>query len=493
MQYKNTTKNLSEIGKELGVATILEGSVRREGNRVRINAQLIDVNTDKHLWAETYDRDLDDIFAIQSDVALKIAGALKARLSSEEKESIKKKPTENLEAYDFYLKGRSLFYTYERSQIGEAIEMFKKALSLDSSFSLAYSGLSLGYSQYRNLGWDNDEKWIVLAENAALKAIELNDKSAEAHFALGFVHERRGEFVEMEREMRKVLNLNPNHAHAHDSIGDILHRAKGQLEEALREYKLALTLDPFLLPSFWNSAVVKFKQGKYNDAEKVLLKTLDFSDYRGAKLDLGKVYRFQGKYKRSVEMINSVLSKYPNSINAHTHLCLTYMSFGNLDDARKEADLIHHLSDYPMERKFTYLYLIGLILLEEGNLPEALDSLKSSLMEYREAAQTMDLRISLDEEIITAIAETYLRQNNYQAASEEYNKMIDMPLGWGRYDEHMWAKRHYKLGTIYELTNDVSSAIREYETFLQLWDGADDNIPSIMDAKERLTVLKQGS
>ena len=189
-------------------------------------------------------------------------------------------------------------------------------------------------------------------------------------------------------------------------------------------------------------------------------------------------------------MLNSVLSVYPNSIGAHTYLCLTYTSFGNLDDARKEAEIIHHLSDYPMERKYTYLYLIGMILLEEGNLPEALDSLKSGLRKYREAAQTTNLRISLEEEIITAIAETYLRQNNYQAASEEYNKMIDMPLGWGRYDEHMWAKRHYKLGTIYELTNDVSSAIREHETFLQLWDGADDNIPAIMDAKERLAVLK---
>ena len=493
MQYKNTTKSLREIGKELGVATILEGSVRRGGNRVRIVAQLIDTETDKHLWTGTYDRDLDDIFAIQSDVALKIADALEATLSIEETASIKKKPTDNLEAYDFYLKGRSLFYTYERTQNDEAIGMFKKALSLDSSYSLAYSGLSLGYSQFSNSSWDNDEKWIVLAENAARRAIELNDNSAEAHFALGFVYEQRGEFVEMEREMRRVLDLNPNHAHAHDSIGDILHRAKGQLEEALREYKLALTLDPFLLPAFWNSAVVKFKQGKYNDAEKVLLKTLDFSEYRFAKLDLGKVYRFQGKYERSVEILNSVLSMYPNSIGAHTYLCLTYVSFGNLDDARKEAEIMHHLSDYPMEREFTYLYLIGMILLEEGKLSEALDSLKSGLRKYREAAQTTNLRIRLDEEIITAIAETYLRQNNYQAASEEYNKMIDMPLGWGRYDEHMWAIGHYKLGTIYELTNDVSSAIREYETFLQLWDGADDNIPAIMDAKERLAALKKES
>ena len=192
-------------------------------------------------------------------------------------------------------------------------------------------------------------------------------------------------------------------------------------------------------------------------------------------------------------MINSVLSVYPNSIRAHTCLCLTYASFGKLDDAHKEADLIYNLSDYPMEREFTYLYLIGMILLEEGKLSEALDSLKSGLRKYRKSAQTTSLRISLEEEIITAIAETYLRQNNYQAASEEYNKMIDMPLGWGRNDEHMWARKHYKLGIIYEKTQDHKNAMNEFETFLKLWDGADDNIPAIRDAKERLAALKKES
>jgi len=128
MQYKNTTKSLSEIGKELGVATILEGSVRRSGNRVRIVAQLIDTETDKHLWTDTYDRNLDDIFAIQSDVAKKIAAALEASLTPEEEKRIHKKPTENLEAYDYYLKGNVIYSIVRSGAVREAIKMYENGI-----------------------------------------------------------------------------------------------------------------------------------------------------------------------------------------------------------------------------------------------------------------------------------------------------------------------------------------------------------------------------
>jgi len=147
MQYKNTTKSLREIGKELGVATILEGSVRRGGNRVRITAQLIDTETDKNLWADTYDRDLDDIFAIQSDVAKKIAAALKTSLTPEEEDRLNQKPTDNIEAYDYYLRGNDYAYgSNERNDFEIGIELYQKAIELDPNFSNAYSNLSRGHS-----------------------------------------------------------------------------------------------------------------------------------------------------------------------------------------------------------------------------------------------------------------------------------------------------------------------------------------------------------
>ena len=140
MRYKGTQKPIQTIAAELGVATVLEGSVRRAGNRVRIVGQLIDARTDEHLWAETYDRELKDVFAIQSEVAQRIAAALKATLSPAEKKRIEQSPTQNLAAYDLYLKGRELYNRYRKADNEAAIELFQKALELDPAFALGYAG-----------------------------------------------------------------------------------------------------------------------------------------------------------------------------------------------------------------------------------------------------------------------------------------------------------------------------------------------------------------
>ncbi len=136
MRYKASDKNIREIGKELNVATVLEGSVRRLGNEVRIVAQLIDASNDEHLWAETYDKELTKIFSIQSEIAQQIAAALKAKLSPAEKERIEKRPTESLDAYAYYLKGRQYYYRYHRQDNENAIGLFVKALELDPNYAL---------------------------------------------------------------------------------------------------------------------------------------------------------------------------------------------------------------------------------------------------------------------------------------------------------------------------------------------------------------------
>ena len=140
MQYKGSRKPMREIARELGVATLLEGSVRRAGTRVRIVGQLIDARTEQHLWAETYDRELADIFAIQSEVAEQIAAALKATLTPADKERIAQRPTANIEAYDFYVQGRERYYRYRKEDNDQAIELFRKALVIDPRFALATGG-----------------------------------------------------------------------------------------------------------------------------------------------------------------------------------------------------------------------------------------------------------------------------------------------------------------------------------------------------------------
>lgn len=147
MRYKNEERDLRQIGSVLGVATILEGSVRRSGDKLRISAQLVDTSADRQLWAETYDREMKDVFAIQSEVAEMIAMALKVELSPEEKERIEKSPTTNLTAYDFYLKGQEYYLRYRGPDNESAIELFERALELDPDFALAHSGLADAYFQ----------------------------------------------------------------------------------------------------------------------------------------------------------------------------------------------------------------------------------------------------------------------------------------------------------------------------------------------------------
>ncbi len=186
MRYQDSEKSIREIAQELQVASILEGSVRRVGNQVRITAQLIDSKTDEHLWAETYDREFEDIFAIQSDVAKQIASSLKLELSPEDRERIERKPTENLTAYDYYLKGREHYYSYNREENEQAIEFFNEALDVDPDYARAHGGLADAYAQ-RWLWYGFGEEWLDSAIEESSKAVALDPDLAETYQAEGLV------------------------------------------------------------------------------------------------------------------------------------------------------------------------------------------------------------------------------------------------------------------------------------------------------------------
>ncbi|PYQ19972.1 MAG: hypothetical protein DMF79_11440 [Acidobacteria bacterium] len=207
MRYKGSDKPVREIARELGVATVLEGSVRRAGNRVRITGQLIDARTEQHLWAETYDRELADIFAIQGEVAQQIATALKASLTPEDRARIAEQPTGNIEAYDLYVKGRALYYHYRRPDNDQAIELFRKALAADSGFALAQAGLGDGLMQrYGRFGTLSPAD-LEAAEAAARKAVDLNPHLPEAHKALANTAEAHGYIHQAVAENRRAVEL----------------------------------------------------------------------------------------------------------------------------------------------------------------------------------------------------------------------------------------------------------------------------------------------
>ncbi len=276
MRYKNTEKSIREIGEELGVAAILEGGVRRSGDQVRINAQLIDTETDAHLWAEIYDRQLTNVFAIQSDVAQQIASALQATLTPAEKERIERKPTDNLEAYDYYLRGNAFFdrFGYSVDATLEAERLYRKALELDPSFASAWSQLSRAHSGLYWGFFDRSSERLAMAREAFERAFEIEPDLPAAHVAAGFFYYYGSRDYESAlREFEAALAAEPNNADALEGSGWIQRRL-GRWEQAFATLERVVELDPRSTTPLLTLAETAYYDRRYEDAERYLLRTL---------------------------------------------------------------------------------------------------------------------------------------------------------------------------------------------------------------------------
>jgi TolB-like protein/KaiC/GvpD/RAD55 family RecA-like ATPase len=243
MRYKKTEKMVEEIGRELKAGSILEGSFRKAGNKIRVTTQLIDVAVDKHLWAQNYDRNLDDIFAVQSDVAKQVAEALRVRILSGERERVEKKPTESTTAYALYLRGRYHWNKRGLEDLKKAMEYFELAVKEDPSFALGYVGQADCAILLRTT-WDVDREENLAKAKAMLeKALQLDSTLAEAHTTLGMVYYDECDLRRAEKEYRKAIELKPSYATAHQWYAFVL-RSELRWDEALKEIEKAVELDP---------------------------------------------------------------------------------------------------------------------------------------------------------------------------------------------------------------------------------------------------------
>jgi serine/threonine-protein kinase len=276
MRYKTTDRSLREIGAELGVATVLEGSVRRAGNRVRITAQLVEVDTDAHRWAETYDRDLTDIFEIQGDVASKIASALRATLSPTEQARIEKKPTEHLEAYNIYLRGLYYFNRFTIDSALKALRCFEQAIELDGDFALAYVGLARVYlSAGIGTGPIHPSEAFRSAKEAAERALELDDTLQEPHGVVGAVHTWwTWDWDAAEAAFVRANSCCGECEKAHLDLAFNL-AARGRHEDGVLQAKKALELDPVSLITNTHLALQYYWWRRFDRATDQLQRTLD--------------------------------------------------------------------------------------------------------------------------------------------------------------------------------------------------------------------------
>jgi len=304
MSYKGHQKSISEVAKELEVGTILEGSVRKAGSRVRITAQLIDTATSEHMWAETYDRNLENVFDIQRDVSKSIADFLKVSVMRTNREGLETKDPKTISAYLSYLKGRALLAKRKPEEMKEAKEMFEASIREDPSYASAYVALASTYmlmgGSLHNFGISPGQAKDE-ARALAAKAADLNPNLAEVHAVLAMVLESEYRFPEAEAEYRKALSLNPNEADSHYWFATFL-EGLGQLQEALLEFELAERLDPLTITILTNRAIALLGAGREAEAAKCLERASKIDEDNTNVLDTrGHFECYRGNYSKAEE------------------------------------------------------------------------------------------------------------------------------------------------------------------------------------------------
>lgn len=332
MTYRNTDKNLQTIADELGVAFILEGGVSRSGDQVRINVQLIDSVTDKHLWANSYDRTITaaNVFAIQSEIALSIATTLEAVLSPEEMERINRVPTQNMDALEAYFKGMEGYLKLTEAGVREAIPYFEKAISMDPGFALAHVRLGICHrrlSQYAGLP---DEQVVEIVEPHILKALELDDTLGEAHAQMGLLRMKVKDYIGAEAELKIAIELNPSHPNAYLFYAGLQSRF-GNRTEADELYKRALELAPVESNQTLLATILE-REGQYEEALKVReLSVVKDPQWFGSHVNLGNAYRRMNRFDDAIVAYRKAHALNPNSAGSSIMQC--YQRLGDMEAA----------------------------------------------------------------------------------------------------------------------------------------------------------------
>jgi TolB-like protein/Tfp pilus assembly protein PilF len=302
MSYKNTDKKLPDIGKELKISHILEGSIRKYGNSIRVTAQLINTEDGSHLWADDYDRELKNIFTIQDDISEKIAQVMLQKLSIEEIGEVKSKRPSNTEAYELYLRGRHLRIQQTDESLQRALEYFKQAIAKDSTFALAYAGLAKIYRLNRSTTVDAKSKM----KKAIKKALELDDTLSEAYIGLGDILEFEFDWAGAENAYKKAIELNPGNSEAHYEFGWLLLRT-GRLEEGLMEMKQSLELDPLSLLAHHGAAFAYYYNREYDKSINYNLMALELDEnYRMAYIGLVIAYTAKNEFDRALDALDKM-------------------------------------------------------------------------------------------------------------------------------------------------------------------------------------------
>jgi adenylate cyclase len=316
--YKGKAIKVQDVSREMGVRYVLEGSVRKANDQIRVTAQLIDGTTGGHLWSERYDRPLTDIFALQDEIRQKIVIALKVKLTPEEQERFRRAPTTNLEAYSYYLRGQEYFFRFTKETILRARKMFERAIELDPQYAAAYARLGGTYRREWIGGWNQDPQALDRAFEFAQQAVTLDDSLALAHSVLGLVYQWKGQYNQAIAEGERAVTLAPNNAESYIWLAGILGPA-GRAEEGIEVAKKAMRLNPHAPP-----------------------------DYICA---LGFAYHTAWQNEEAIATFKRCLLFNPDQMNAHLGLTCSYSDVGRYEEARMQAaELLRVSPNFSTER-----------------------------------------------------------------------------------------------------------------------------------------------
>ena len=311
--YKGKAVAVQQVKKELGARYILEGSVQKANDKVRINVQLIDATSGHHIWAERYDRELNSFFALQDEIVQTIVTTLAIKIDNEERARVMKKDTQNMEAYDYVLRGWEYFSRSTRSENNQAQKMFEKAIMLDPYYAIAYVGLGQTYMAQFAYGWTEfSDQALQKSFDLSQKALKIDETSALAHALLGEVYRYWMQYDLAKKEYRRAIELNPNDANSHAELGAIMNYS-GQTDEAIQALETALSFNPHMRPSNY--------------------------------MQLGLAYFLKGRNVDAIEILNQGLSWYPDDVFIHIPLAAAYAKQGRLEEAARVAREIGRL--YP--------------------------------------------------------------------------------------------------------------------------------------------------
>ena len=303
MAYKHSDKTVSQIGRELGVDYVLEGSVRSEGGKARVSAQLIRVSDQTHLWAKNYDRDLRDLLEIENELGRTIAQQVQVNLGQQWQVELAKARSVDPEAYDLYLRGRYYWNQRTPGGIKESIGYFQQAIAKDPDFALAYAGLADAYNLANIIAGYPAKDSLPAARTAATRAIALDPFLADPHAALGMVKSHyEFDFPGAEKEFLRAIELNPNSAYAHLFYGNCYLLPVGRTQDAIAENRKALELDPLSLPINNFMGITYAYAGDYEKSYKQFQHTIEMDPtFPLAHLYLSGVLQFMGRYRESIQ------------------------------------------------------------------------------------------------------------------------------------------------------------------------------------------------